>query len=311
MSAVAARPAAVPSSELVLLVVSGAIWGGGTTISKFLATSGHSGPGVTFWQTAIAATVLLAVALWRRRLPPLNGQAILYYIVVGIIGIGMPNANMVYVTGHIPAANMAVALTTVPVLTYLLSLATGGESFDRLRAAGIALGLAGAAALVLPQGSLPSPELVPYATLAFLTPVLYAVGNVWAERRWPGDADPLSLACGMLYAAAIGTGIHALAEGSFHRPWVDASIHDAVLVGFGLASAFAFVCFFVIVRLAGAVYFSQCAYLVTLFGVAFAALAFGERPGWWLAVAAALVFGGVTLVNLGARRAQARLAAAA
>ena len=311
MSVAAARPGAVPVSALVLLVVSGAIWGGGTTISKLLATAGLSGAAVTFWQTAIAATVLLAVSLARGRLPPLDGKALLYYLVVGFVGIGLPNVNMVYVSGYIPAGTMAVALTTVPVLTYLLSLATGGEGFDRLRAAGIALGLAGAAALVLPQGSLPSPDMVPFATLAFVTPVLYAVGNVWAERRWPGDADPLSLACGMLYTAAIGTGIGAIADDSFHPLWDGVNVHNAVLLGFGLASAFAFVCFFVIIKLAGAVFFSQCAYLVTIFGVAFAAIVFGERPGWWLAVATALVFGGVTLVNLGARRARARALAVA
>ncbi|MSO80787.1 MAG: DMT family transporter [Alphaproteobacteria bacterium] len=311
MTVAAAGRAAVPPSALFLLVVSGAIWGGGTTISKYLATAGLSGSGVTFWQTFIAATVLLAVGLARGRLPPLTRPALLYYIVVGLIGIAIPNVNMVYVTGFIPAANMAVVLTTVPVLTYLLSLATGGESFDRLRAAGIALGLAGAAALVLPKGNLPGPAMVPFATLAFLTPVLYAIGNVWAERLWPAGADPLSLACGMLYAGAIGTFIGALATGTFHPIWQESSMHNAVLAGFGLASAFAFVCFFVIVKLAGAVVFSQCAYLVTIFGVAFAAIVFGERPGWWIAVATALVFGGVTLVNLGARRARARAVAAA
>ena len=55
--------------------------------------------------------------------------------------------------------------------------------------------------------------------------------------------------------------------------------------------------FFYLLRIAGAVYFSQVAYLVTLFGVGFGMLLFGERhPGSaWLALL--LIFAGLALVN--------------
>ena len=53
----------------------------------------------------------------------------------------------------------------------------------------------------------------------------------------------------------------------------------------------------ILLRIAGPVYFSQVAYLVTLFGVGFGMLVFGERhPGSaWLALL--MIFAGLALVN--------------
>ena len=51
--------------------------------------------------------------------------------------------------------------------------------------------------------------------------------------------------------------------------------------------------------MAGAVYLGQVGYLVTLFGVLWGVLFFGETPSAWLWVAVVLVATGVALVNLG------------
>ena len=76
------------------------------------------------------------------------------------------------------------------------------ERFIALRAAGIVLGFAGAAVLVLPRGSLPSPDLLPIALLAFVTPALWAVANIFAELARPTDGKPYALAMGTMYPAA-------------------------------------------------------------------------------------------------------------
>ncbi|MBM3559318.1 MAG: DMT family transporter [Alphaproteobacteria bacterium] len=201
---------------------------------------------------------------------------------------------------------MAVALTLAPLFTYSIAFAVGHERFDRLRIAGLALGLAGAALLVIPHGSLPDHAVLPYALAAFIMPLLYATGNVFADRHRPPATDSVALACGMLYVAALGAGTVAVATGGFHPIWAEVSLPNVVLAIYGAVSALAFLGFFELLRLAGAVYFSQASYLITIFGVVFAAIVFGERPGPWLAAAVALVFAGVALVNIGRRRAALR-----
>ena len=63
------------------------------------------------------------------------------------------------------------------------------------------------------------------------------------------------------------------------------------------AGALAFTLTFFLLKLAGPVYFSQVAYLVTLFGIGFGMLVFDERhpPGAWAALL--LIFAGIALVN--------------
>jgi len=99
----AARPGPPLYAPLILAGL-GAIWGGRATVAKYVAVAGLPAPGVTFWQMFIAATVLLGITLLRRRLPPVDRRALRYYAMVGILGLALPNMNMVFVTRTSPAA---------------------------------------------------------------------------------------------------------------------------------------------------------------------------------------------------------------
>src|SRR3546814_16058210 len=105
---------------------------------------------------------------------------------------------MVFVIGHLSASFVSVVTLLSPVLTYLVAVALRMERAVLLRALGIALGFVGAAILVLPGSSLPSPDALPYALLAFVTPAAYAFGNHFAERGLPVVPPPLALAAGPL-----------------------------------------------------------------------------------------------------------------
>jgi drug/metabolite transporter (DMT)-like permease len=159
---------------------------------------------------------------------------------------------------------------------------------------------------VLPEGSLPSPSLLPVALLAFLTPTLWAVGNVIAEVARPDGTNPYVLAMGTMYAASAGALVVALSTGSFHPIWDGFGTVDAVIVGYGLVTVATFTLFYAIIALAGAVYLAQVGFITTLTGLGWGALFYGERPGVWLWAAMALVFAGVALVNLGKRRNEAK-----
>lgn len=284
---------------LLLLLVLGTIWGAVTSISKFIAINGVPPVGSVVWQAGGAAVVLLIVARLRGGSIKLNRRAIVYYVVVGLIGYAIPNANMIFVTREIPAGLMAVVITMGPVFTYLMVLGVGIERLNGLRLLGIACGFAGACVLVLPKGSLPSPDMLPFVLIAFATPFLYSIGNTWAEKHRPTDMDSVALASGMLFAATIGMTLAAVATGNFHPIWAEAKPVNFVLAGYSMLSVVAFLIFFEIIRLAGAVFLSQVAYVVTLTGLGWGAIFYSERPSAWVWLAVALVFVGVTLVNLG------------
>jgi len=284
---------------LVLLLVLGAIWGGNPAFSKALVTSGISPPAVVFWQTLGAGVLLSIVCLARRTPIRLNRRAVIYYIVIGMVGIDLAYIMLVFSVRHLTVGYVSVLVLFSPLLTYVFAILLRVERINLLRGLGILVGFAGAGVLVIPDGSLPSPELLGVALLAFIVPAGYATANIYAEWGRPENVDNVALAAGTMFAAAGGALAVSLIDGSFHPVWEDFAHREMILFGFALATAIAFLMFYLIVALAGAVYLGQVGYIVTLAGVGWGVLFFGESVPVMLWVAIAIVGVGVGLVNLG------------
>ncbi|MEP4377936.1 MAG: DMT family transporter [Alphaproteobacteria bacterium] len=287
---------------LFLLLVLGAIWGGNPSFSKALVTNGISPAAVVFWQTLGAGILLSIVCIVRRTPIRLGRRAIIYYLVIGVIGIDLAYIMLVFSVRHLTVGYVSVLVLFSPLLTYVFAILLRLERINLLRGLGIAVGFAGAAVLVVPEGSLPSPDLLGVALLAFVVPAGYATANIFAEWGRPADADNVALAAGTMFAAAGGALIVTLIAGNFHPVWADFGQREVILFGFALATAVAFLIFYAIVALAGAVYLGQVGYIVTLAGVGWGVLFFGETVPVWLWVAIAIVALGVGMVNLGKKR---------
>lgn len=286
---------------ILMLVVLGALWGANPTFSKALGQQGLSPFGVVFWQTFIAGLILAAICLVRRVPIPLHGKALAYYVFIGSIGTALAYAILVLVVGHIPAGFVAVLVVLSPLLTYLFAVLVRLESIRLLPALGSLVGFLGAALLVVPQGSLPTPEALPYALLALLIPAGYASANVYAEWGRPAGVENVALAAGTMFAAALAMALLGLAHGSLYPAWAAPARTQLLLLAYGAATATAFLLFFAVISRAGAVYLGQVGYLVTLAGIGWGMLIFGERHSSWLWLAVAVIFAGVALVNLGKR----------
>lgn len=289
---------------ICLLVVLGCIWSLGPSATKFTAINGVPPIGMVFWQTFIAANLLLLICLVRGIPIGLDRLSLRYYGVMGLIGVALPNSNMVFVMRELSAGLMSVLIVTAPLITYVIALTVRIERFRMMRAGGVLLGLAGVAVLVLPRGSLPSPDLLPLALLAIGTPALWAASNVFAEKARPEVGNNIALAMGTMYVAAASSLVMALSTGTFHEIWIEFDAADWVIVGYGVVTVATFVLFYTIVSMAGAVYLAQVGYIVTLTGVGWGALFFGESPSIWLWASVVLVFAGVALVNFSRGRAE-------
>ncbi len=290
---------------LLLLLTLSVLWGLGPSIVKFVAQDGVPPLGMVVWQTGLAGLVLLGICVIRRVSIAFDRRHMRYYLAMGWVGLALPNTNMVFVMRDLPVGLMGVIIITAPVITYVVALFIRLEPFAPMRAAGVVLGFAGAAVLVLPSGSLPSPELLPIALLAFVTPALWAISNVIAEVWRPKDGDTFALAMGTMFAASSGALVVSLGTGTFHPIWDDFGLSDWVIVAYAGTTVCAFALFYTIVKLAGAVYLAQVGYLVPIMGVGWGAWFYNEEPTIWLLLAMVLVFAGVALVNLGKKPAKA------
>jgi drug/metabolite transporter (DMT)-like permease len=287
---------------VIMLLGLGAVWGGNPAFSKALVTNGLSPAAVVFWQTFLAGVLLSILCLVRGIRIPLSRRALIYYAVIGMVGIDVAYMTLVFVVRHVPAGYASVVILISPVLTYIFAVLLRLESINPMRAIGIVIGFAGAGLLVFPQGSLPSPDLLWVGLLAFITPAGYAAANVYSEWGRPKGAENLALATATMFAAALGAGVVGALDGTFHPIWVDFGTRELTLVAYAFATAVAFLLFYKIVDIAGAVYLGQVGYLVTLFGVGWGVLFFSESTTIWLWAAVVVVGFGVALVNLGKRK---------
>lgn len=291
---------------LLLLVVLGALWGGNPSFSKALAIAGVSPFSVVFWQTFGAGFLLLLVCLARRTSLRFGIKHLIYFAFMGIVGIDVSYVILVFTVERLSAGYASVLILFAPMLTYAIALILRMEPLVKIRAVGIVVGLAGAAVLVLPEGSLPSRDLLPLALLAFVTPLGYAAANVFADIARPPDTDNVALATGTMFAAALGALAGGLLDNSVYPAWQTVGHTEAVLAAFALSTSIAFLIFYAIIKMAGAVYLGQVGYLGTIFGVCWGVLFLDETPGAWLWLAALLVAVGVALVNLGKPKPVAR-----
>lgn len=285
-----------------MLVALGVLWGGNPAFSKALGDLGIGPFGVVFWQTLLAGVILLPVCGLRRQRIGFDGRSFAYYFFMGCFGISLPYGALVLVVSHVTTGFVSVLVVLSPMLTYAFAILVRLERLSALRASGLVLGLVGVAILVLPAGSLPSPDALPYALAALVIPTGYAAANVYAEWGRPAEASNEALACGTMFAAALMMGLLGLADGSFHPAWNQLDQSALILLGYGVATVAAFLLFYAIIAAAGAVYLGQVGYLVTLSGIGWGMLLFGEQHGAGLWLAAAIVFVGVGLVNFGKPR---------
>ncbi|MFO0294863.1 MAG: DMT family transporter [Rhodospirillales bacterium] len=302
-----AFPSPMPRAGLVgLLLVLGAIWGGTFSLARTGGQAGIGPFGYGFWFLFGVGSGCLAMALVQGVRVTLSRDVVRFAVIGGLFSGALPSMIMFTAVRHIPTGVMAVIITLAPVVTYATALAVRHERFVALRAVGMMAGLAGAALIVVPRSSLPDPAMIWWVLFAFITPFSHGTSNVYAARARPQGLDSwMNGALFQLVAAAVVLPF-ALATGQFHIPFTAPPAGEMALwahVFGGVVSQFLM---FELLRLAGPVFLSQVAYLVTLAGIFWGWLLFAERLSPWVWLAAAVIAGGVLLVTRGDRRAASR-----
>jgi drug/metabolite transporter (DMT)-like permease len=136
--------------------------------------------------------------------------------------------------------------------------------------------------LVAPAESLPDPAQLPWVVLAFASSVSYAALSIMLALWKPAGSGTLASTGGMFCAAGLMMTPLAAATsslGAMQPPWTAISLS---LLGLGAINAFAYAVFFRLVDQAGPVFTSQTGNLVTLFGVGWGILIFGDSHSIWV-----------------------------
>lgn len=281
---------------IVCLLVVGIFIGVTANLVKLAASAGAPPVAFLAWSALGAGAVLLAVALGTRQTPPLNLRTLEYFLVSGLISIAVPNALIFSAVPHVGAGFAALSFAFPPLYTYAMALVGGLERLQAGRAAGVALGVAGAAVLALSKASEPDAELI-WIAATLIAPVVIAAGNIYRTLRWPVGVSSMALAPGMLLGAALLLFAASPVIPVPMVPPVNGPHAAALLAAQTLTFSAMYVLFFVLQRVAGPVYLSQIGVVGGAVGVAVAVLALGEAPPAGLGWAVLLIALGVGLMT--------------
>lgn len=282
-------------APIALLLVVGTLLGVFAILVKAAIAVGWDPIAYLFWALAGSGLILTGIAFATGHRPPHDRRALRYNLVSGLLSGALPNALSFAAIAHVGASFVALCFAFPPLLSYSMALAFGMERYRMLRAVGLLFGLAGVLLIVAEKVSVEGDSLF-WLAVALAAPLFVASGNIYRSLGWPKGATPLSLAPGMLIAAALLLLPYLLLTGvSLAPPPSTAAVWLMVALIVVFAATFSLI--FVLQSLAGAVYLSQIGSVGAAAGAALAVVIFGEAAGPTLFVAAALILTGAFLVN--------------
>lgn len=282
------------------LVLLGVGWGSTQPLGKIAASTGHPPFALILWQLVICVVVLGTLTLVRGKGLVLTPRALMFYIVVAILGTLVPNLAFYISVHRLPAGIMSILISTVPLMAFPLNLALGSDRFEGKRLVGLLLGLAGVAIIAAPGASL-EPGMVAFLPLALVGPCFYALEGTFVARYGTAGMDPVQAMFGTSIVGVLMCLPLVWLTGSWVSPmppWgkaegalvLSSALHGLLYAGYvGLAAR------------SGAVFASQSSYIVTAAGLCWAMLLLGERFSPLVFLALAVMLLGVTLVKPRAR----------
>jgi drug/metabolite transporter (DMT)-like permease len=272
-------------------------WGVSQPLGKIATSTGYQPFGLIFWQLVICSLVLGAMTLPRGKGLVFRRDALVFYVVVALLGTLIPNFTFYTSVHRLPSGIMSILISTVPLMAFPLALALGIDRFSVLRLVGLCLGIAGVALIALPQGSLPVAGMAAFLPLAMVGPFFYACEASYVAKRGTAGMDPVQAMFGASVMGALLCLPAALLSGQFIDPLVSWGRAEWALVASSSIHGLVYAAYVWLASKAGAVFASQCSYLVTATGLIWAMVLLGERfsPIVWLSLVIMLC--GVALVQ--------------
>lgn len=282
----------------LILMLAGVPWGATFTLTLIAIERGDHPLGIALWQTMIGAAALLIFnALRGHWFFPVSWRHFLFYLVCGILGTALPLTIFLYAAEHIQAGVLSISTATVPMGTFALAFLIRMEKYEPLRVAGLGLGIIAIAMITLPETSLPNPEAWIWVLAAVVGSNAYSVENIVIAKYIPEDVDPFVTLAGIMSIATVLLLPITLLVDGWMAPAYPFQAVEWSIIAMGLINVVAYGLFILLVTLSGPVFASQMGYVVTLAGVAWGMLVFGERHSVWFWGALVLMMLGLGLVQ--------------
>jgi drug/metabolite transporter (DMT)-like permease len=271
----------------VELTTLGAIWGASFLFMR-VAARDFGALALVEVRLTLGALVLLPL-LWRAR-AQFTTSHWLKLVGVAAVNSAIPFALFAWAAQRAPAGVGAIANATAVMFTALVAFVLYGERINMRRAIGLVAGFVGV--VVLASGKTAGESVWSAALAGTFAALLYGIGANLIRRHLAG-LPAGALAAATLVCAAVLFAPLAIAN------WPDTSPSarvwaSAILLGV-LCTGVSNLLYFRLIHRIGAPRAATVSYLTPLFGVVWAWIVLGEPLTVTMAIAGALILGGVTL----------------
>ncbi len=280
-----------------IVLFCGVIWGVEFSLAK-IATSENAHPlGLVFWQTSGGGLLLLAICVVRGVVPRLNKRDGVRYVIIGLLGSAVPGGLYFYAASRVPAGLLAIMVTLVPMMTYVLALVFRLDVYQPKRFFGMLVGFLAILLLLVPESSLPDPSMIKWLLLVLLACVFHAVEGLYVDAWVPDDMDMMALLSGALIVVGVGIIPFLYVQDA----WVPLAFPftkiEWAIVAMAIVSSLAYAMFLSLIKMSGVIFASFVAYVVTTAGVCWGIILFDEVHSGWVWSAFILLLVGMTLVT--------------
>jgi drug/metabolite transporter (DMT)-like permease len=297
---VIARPTKADWSILLLLAL---MWG---TSYAFIKLGVQTLPTFTLIATRLLIGFLFiaTVVVLAREPLPRNPRAYAHFAVMAVINIVIPFTLITTAERSVDSSIAAIINGAVPLVVILVAaLFLHDEPITLNRLAGLVVGYAGVIVIVSP-GLMSATSSALSGELALVgSTIAYGIGAVYSRRNIHGYRPMIPALFQVGFAFVIVSGLAFAVEKPLDVSWNGDALLAVLWLGF-FGSGAAYLINFRLLGRIGATRTSILAYFLPVVGIVSGAIMFGETIDQVAMVGAALIIGGIALVNarVGERR---------
>lgn len=251
--------------------------------------------GYVVWLSLGGGALMLLICKVSGKLPKLTQRHLVTYIIGGILSISAPMSLLALAAAKLPSSVITMIVVLSPLLSYLFALTVKLDTFRWLGLLGFLCGLGGVLLILVPDASLPDPNMVTWVLITLLAPVFLALFNIFIDTYAPPDESSLRLGTGILLAAGIIMLPFTALLGDFHLFPGKNTEGDMAILYATIINVVRWWLIFILIKMAGAVFVSQIAYVIVLGGFGWQALFFGSTVSSFIWGAAALLLIGLSV----------------
>ena len=281
----------------LILGYMGIVWGLSFSLSKIAVGLGGTPIGLTFWTCLLTGLMLLFYTIIRGQKIRFRLKDLQIILLLAFLGAMLPNMFFYYAAAHVSAGILSITITVVPIATYALSFILKLEAISARRITGVFFGVGAILVLVLPENSLPNKSEVIWIIVACLSSISYALENITLAIRGIDGIGPVRLSCGINLLAALILGVFSYFTDNFMPVPLPVTTLTWTILGISLIGATAYTLFVLTIANSGPLFASQVAFLVTISGVLWGILIFGEKHSSWVWLSLVLMLIGMSLVS--------------